>query len=609
MAGKKLYNWGFPESMSPLAIEMDCIRRGGKWKRGDGEMAGEGIGVHFRKGIQLIWPFAEMNRWFDTFIDEFLSDNRTIAVLGPASSGKSFSAAICGLFDYFCFPSCTTGVYCSTTRELLQQRIWGEVVSLHQFALKRYSWLPGVHIESRLRIVTSYESEDGENERNFKNGLLGVPAKSGETYVGLSSFVGLKNKRLRFYGDELSLLPKAFIDAISNLDKNPDFKAVGMGNPKDTTDPLGILAEPSMELGGWDGGIDQDPVSKTWKTRRPKGVCIQFVGTDSPNLDGKLKAPLITQEAIDRDIAFYSKDSLQFTMMNQGMMPRGQGSRRVLTRTSIEKNNAKLPPMWLNSNRTKGASLDAAYRGVGGDRCVLKFWEFGEELTAPDGGEALISALVSQPNASQTKRHIFAVTETLIVPISNKIKDDPENQIALFCMNECIKRGVPPEHFFYDSGMRTALVEAFMRLWSLKTNSVDCGGTPSERPVSYDIDVPCNKFYRKFVSELWFSVRWTVLSGQFRGMTEGEIEELCSREWGIVGNNLTEVEPKSDMKKKTGRSPDEGDCLAVGIEGARQLGFVIRKLKPAKEPESDDRWKRDMKDKSRRFWTSGALSA
>ena len=131
---------------------------------------------------------------------------------------------------------------------------------------------------------------------------------------------------MRVIGDELSLLPPAFIHAISNLDKNPSLKVIGLGNPKDTMDALGMLAEPAPHLGGWDGGIDQTPGTKTWETRRKGGICIQLPGDDSPNLDGKLGCPLITQEAIDRDISFYGTDSVWFSMMDMGRMPRGQGS-------------------------------------------------------------------------------------------------------------------------------------------------------------------------------------------------------------------------------------------------------------------------------------------
>jgi hypothetical protein len=146
----------------------------------------------------------------------------------------------------------------------------------------------------------STDSRDDFNEgdgRDFINGVLGVPVKKGNDYVGLGDFAGMKNKRITLIGDELSLLPPAFIHAISNLDKNVSLKVIGLGNPKDTMDALGMLAEHAAHLGGWDGGIDQTPGTKQWETKRHGGICIQLPGDDSPNLDGKLGCPLITQEA------------------------------------------------------------------------------------------------------------------------------------------------------------------------------------------------------------------------------------------------------------------------------------------------------------------------
>jgi hypothetical protein len=595
--------------MHPLAIEMWCIEKGGSWKRKDGQTAGMGTEYHFREGIKLCWPHMVFHKWLDDFIHEFLI-NRLIGIMGPASSAKSHDAALCGLFYYYCFPYSTTGIYCSTTRELLRQRIWGEVVGLHKRAKKLYEWLPGKLIESRDRIVTSDRDVETDG-RDFRCGLLGVPAKQGESWVGLAAFVGIKNKHVMLFIDECSLIRVPVGDAIANLDSNEDFKCCPLANPRDPTDEFAKICQPADSVGGWDGGIDQQLSSKTIPTKRENGVLLQRVGIDSPNLDGKLGIPLLTQAFIDRQVSFYGKQSLQYTMMCLGMMPRGQGFKRVLTRQDISQHGAKTNPLWQNTSRTKLASLDAAYGGVGGDRPMLKFGEFGDELESAINQDGSLNAdgIVNQSADRPGRQKIFAVTETLIVPIDQKLTVKPEDQIATYCMNECVKRGIPPDHFFFDSGMRTALVQSFMRIWSLKVQSIDCGGAPTDRPVSHDIDVPCKKHYRKFISELWFSVRYIVISGQFRGMTDGEIEEFCSREWGMVGNNLIEVEPKEAMKKKTGRSPDEADAVAILVEGARRLGFVIRKLKPAVEVESDDTWKRDLDKKAKKFWKAGQLLA
>ena len=339
-------------------------------------------------------------------------------------------------------------------------------------------------------------------------------------------------------------------------------------------------------------------------------MCLQLVGSDSPNLDGKLGIPLLTQEQIDRDVAFYGTDSLWYTMMNQGMMPRGQGSRRVITRQMCEKFGARNEPNWLNSVRTKIAFLDAAYRGVGGDRCIFGWLEFGEEIpTLEDLPARLASTMVSQPKPDDQKRKVLHLKETMLVPISNDIKEMPEDQIVAFVMKKCAEVGIPAENFYFDAGMRTSLVQAFGRLWSPTVNSIDFGGKPSERKVSYDIDVFCRDYYFKFVTELWFNVRHVIEANQFRGMTDDVMMEFASREWGPVGNNKIEVEPKEKMKAKTGRSPDLADAVACGVWGAIQRGFIVRRLPGDKRRRLDDhRWKTQLRDKAKAFWNAGQMA-
>jgi hypothetical protein len=579
-------------------VEMQMVQKGGRWKKKTGGLAGMGTEFHFKQVIKHIWPEIVWHRWIHLFVEEYLK-NRTIVAIGPASSGKTHDSAVCLLADYYCFPNETTGIVCSTTKERLEDRVWGEIKRLHKAAIRVRSWLPGHLIEGRQRLVTDDRAEVGEG-RDFRNGLVGVPCRQGNQFTGLGDFIGIKNKRVRLLGDELHLLPRVFVDSISNLDKNPDLKVIGMGNPKDTTDALGVLAEPAADMGGWDSGIDQTPKTKTWRIRRPQGVCIQFVGTDSPNLDGKLGIPLITQEQIDRDVSFYGRDSVWFSMMDQGMMPRGSGSRRVLTRQFCLQHKAMEPPVWLSEKRTRIACLDAAYRAVGGDRCVLMLMEFGPQSSISSlPGNEVIEAIISQRSDTPERDIIIALQSTMIVPIKAGDALTPEDQIVNFTRDICKAKNVPPENFFFDSGMRSSLVSAFARLWSNKTNAIDCGGTASQRKVSANIDVVCKDYYSKFITELWWSVRLSIEAEQFRGMTEEVMMEGCQREWKTVGNNKTEVESKEEMKLKTGRSPDLFDCLAIGIEGARRLGFVIKKLGTVEEKFKDDRWKSDLMKKAR----------
>lgn len=599
-----LYGVYWKNSTHPLEREFLCIQKGGQWINENGTTGGLGMLFHYKAAIQLIWPEIKFHKWNELIMEQYFI-HRTIGVIGAASTGKTNTAALLALMDYYTFPHNTTVICCSTTKERLEDRIFGEIKNLHKRARRKFPHLPGYLIEGRMRIITDDRTSSIEG-RDFRNGIVGVPCKKGETYVGLGDFAGIKNARVRVFGDELSLLPRVFVDAVSNMDKNADLKAMGLGNPKDTVDALGVFCEPSDAEGGWESGIDQEPGTKIWKTRRPDGIAIQLPGTDSPNLDGKLGIPLITQKQIDRDIAFYGRDSVWFTMMNEGKMPRGHGTRRVLTRQMCYKFHALEEAVWADSNQTWIAFLDAAYGGVGGDRCVFGVLRYGQE--APPLDTPLLGNLIRRKDEPVKGRMIMSLEEMLIVPIKNEQGVTPEDQISLFCKKQCESRNIVPDNFFYDAGMKTSLVNSMVRVWAPNVRSIDFGSQPSTRNVSADIRVPCRDYYSKFVTELWYSVRHVVESDQFRGMKEEVMLEGCMRQWQPVAGNKIELEPKDEMKKRVGRSPDLFDALAIGVEGARQRGFVIAKLGSPKFVAENNKWKQELKAQAAKIWQSGNLN-
>ncbi len=569
------YNLAWEPLMTPLSIEMVMIRAGGTIRG-----KGNGLFFHFRRFQELLWPEKQWHRWNILQTECFLQ-YRIIGEMGPASSGKTNSAATNILADYYVWPDCTTVLVSSTEREMLEMRVWGEIKKYHRMAQDQFpDAIPGNLIESRQRIVTDSKFDAIEG-RDFRNGVCGVPCKKGGNYVGLGSYVGIKNKRVRLVADEGHLMPRAYVDAIANLNKNVEFKCLVLGNPKETIDALGAVCEPAAHLGGWDGGIDQTPKTKTWPTRFENGICIQLPGSDCPNMEVPEDVPppypfLITRSAIAADIAFYGKDSLQFTMMDEGRMPRGQGLRRVITRQQCLKFGAMEDPVWKDENRVHIGFLDAAYGAIGGDRCVFGELQFGKDVN---------------------DRQILALVETMLVPVTVTNDEIPEHQIVHFVKGQCDLRRISPENFFFDSTGRGSLMSAFARLWSAYVCGVEFGGRPSERIVSSNIRLTCQEYYFNFVSELWYSVALIIQCGQFRGMTEEVMQEGCMREWGIVGANKIQVEPKDKMKIKTGRSPDLFDALVSGVEGARQRGFVINQV-PAKDTAPrDDLWKRDLKNR------------
>ena len=100
----------------------------------------------------------------------------------------------------------------------------------------------------------------------------------------------------------------------------------------------------------------------------------------------------------------------------------------------------------------------------------------------------------------------------------------------------------------------------------------------------------CDEHYSKFVTELWYSLRYAIEADQIRGLPEDVMNELCMRNWSRVANDKIEAESKEDMKERTRKSPDLGDWAAIILEGARRLGFEISRLSSGLEPATDDEW-------------------
>jgi hypothetical protein len=468
-------------------------------------------------------------------------------------------------------------------------------------AKNRCEDIPGHLIDSKHCFSTDNIQED--EIRDLRNGIIGLACKVNHRFVGLGSYVGIKNKRVRLIADEAQFMTSSFLDSISNLDGNPDFKVVILGNPLDPLDSLGKAAEPK---GGW-SSVGEPAKTTTWPTnfkiKGKEGIAVNLVGTDSPNFDYPQDEPpkfpyLICQSSIDSTVAFYGKQSQQYFTQCVGVMKTGLISRRVINREMCRQFHAHDAVIWATTKRTKIYALDAAYGNIGGDRCVGGRIEFGKDVSG---------------------RVVIEVGFPIIVPVKYQLNGvTAEDQIAEFVRGECEADGIPPQNVFFDSTGRGSLGTAFARTWSADVNPVEFGGNPTTRPVCQDlftIDIKskqrrlklCSEEYSKFVTELWFSVRYGIESDQLRNLPQDVMEEGCQREWKTVKGNKTEIESKVEMKERTGRSPDLFDWLATAVEGARRRGFQISKM-ANEQVNRSDQWMKDLQKKSRALAETGRLN-
>jgi hypothetical protein len=554
---------------NPLLIEAGCIRAGGIWRDGS-KICGKGLLHHYTELQRLIWPEEDEHRWAMLAL-KHLVENRITVFMGPASAGKTHPVSKFALMQYWVRPRKSLTLVSTTEGRGLELRIWGRLKEM--FTKGRERWpneLEGNIIDSKMAITTDDLSQ-GET-RVLTRGIICVPCASSGRDSGISNYIGAKQEYVKLIGDEAQHLGSSFIDAVSNLNANPNFSAHFMGNPKDPADTLGRVAEP---VNGW-RSMPVPEKTAVWKTRFLDGVCVNFVGTDSPNFDFPEdkpdRYPYMTGRRHIRQIgATFGTNHPRYYEQCVGVMRSGLLERRVITRELAEQNGAMLPAVWKGDPRTRIYAVDAAYSGVGGDRCVGGWVEFGLEST----GQMVV--MVHPPT---------------IIPIQILPDKEPEDQIAEHVRADTMSLNISSRDIFYDSTGRGTLGAAFAKVFGAAPPvPVEFGGRATKRPVRHDYyvtDVPngpqrhkrCDEEYLKFVTELWFSVRNLIECRQLRGIPEDVLAEGCLRQYDLVAGGKIEIESKHDEKalERMGRSPDLFDWLATAVEGCRQRGFRIERL-------------------------------
>ena len=563
------YRYGVISSSCPARLELEaiknCLYYGDHWLDKTGKTAGLTLAEHTRRFAKLAWPGFKWHRWSDMLLEE-ICRNDTVAVWGPASSGKTATMAVVMLAWYWAVSDEFTGLVSTTDLLRLELRIFGEIKKRFKAAKERYPWLAGNLIDSRQRITTDAKDLEG---RDFRNGIIGIACKksSGENQ-GLADYAGIKNRFVLLAADEVHTMAPGFLQGAHNLKANNNsgrFVAIYSGNLVDIETPLGEAAEPDC---GWDALPDSE-VSRVYKTKSFGGSSVQFVGKDSPNFDYPAGAEpfpyLIGRKFIERLKHDCGEGSPDFISQAGGTIPRSSLANRVITKEICRKFNAFEPVTWGNEKLTRLYAMDISYTTEHGDRTCGAPLVFGRDI--------------------EGKMRMAFLERTKVYSLSGSQGDTVEEKIAWMAKAELERFDIPIDHLFFDGTGRSSFTAAAMRIIGTSIQPVEFGGRASERPnfigrkhregVDQGELLKCYEVFDKFVTELWFAVRYLIEADQLRALPEDTAKDGYMRLWTLVAGNKMSVESKKDMKKRVNRSPDLFDCAAVACEGARRLGFVI----------------------------------
>lgn len=529
------------------------------------ELGGLGKFGHFKNAVDLWFNAPESKKHFDWHpwaieMAEEACKNNYLAVAGCASSGKTDFAAIWAIINWLALPLETMVLVTSTSLKDSRKRIWG---SVREYFMARPG-LPGKLVDSYGLI--RLEDPTGEYSGSDKCGIALIAAEKKMEKDAVGKLIGFKNSRVILIADELPELSEAILEAAyGNLSRNPFFQLIGLGNPNSHYDAFGSFARPKK---GWASISSED---RRWETDR--GICLRFDGKYSPNImAGETIYPyLLTQDRYDNDARLFGENSATFWRMIRGFWSPTGTSEGVYTESEIIQYKADESTVWYGEP-IPVAALDPSFTN-GGDRSAAVFGHYGKNK---DGLWTLN----------------YDSVEFLREDITDK--NTPRTfQIARQFVDLCLTKGVDPKNVAMDvSGGGGPFADVLTSMWSNQFYRVNFAGKASDQPISvFDQTKSCDRYANR-VTEIWFSGKELIRTGQLKGVFFTLAKEMCARLYISEKSSTSKVrvEPKPLMKARTGESPDIADAAFILLDLCRaRLGMSsvdVAGDKPAKKPHS-----------------------
>lgn len=544
------YGKSWPDGANDLDIELLAF----KWGLSP-ENGGLGKAQHFKNAVNILWPYhSKKNKngfqwhpWAEWMIERACEQNY-LAISGPKSSAKTSTMAMWGLVNWLCAPHETLVLVTTTSVREARKRLWGSIRERYM----QVSGLPGKLIDSMGKIVLNPEEA---GEASDRSSITLVPSSPDKEKEATAKLIGLKNKRVLLIIDEATDVTNSVFEAINNLNANPYFQCVALGNFNSQYDPFGVFSTPKD---GWNS-VTVD--SEEWDTKL--GKCIHLDGLKTPNIEHNDKWPfLLTSKQVKYAIDNEGENSLSFWRFIRSFPAPVGAEEGIYSEADFRKYDVTKEPRWVNQP-TFLAGFDPAFTN-GGDRSVL----------------ALLKCGTSEESGMTISLHSFHYLREDVT------KNEPRNfQIAREVMRVCQQIGVTPDRLAVDAtGAGDPFCDILAELWSQRIVRIKFGERASVLPVSTNNPIKGSDKYTNRVTELWFSGVEYMRSGQLKGIPPDLAKEMSGRKYTTTAGGKVTIEPKRDYKLRLGRSPDLADAFFLGLDLARsRLGLHAGSLVGGKQ--------------------------
>lgn len=517
------YGYKVPVGTPLIALELNAYRDGITVEEG-----GLGAEEHFKKAWRIMWPEYEWSDWVEMLIHAWCT-HKWIWVIGHRRASKTYTGAHCAWLDYNADPFHTLTSLSTVTFEGLKLRMWSDLLRAEETAVVKQPY----KIRSSTNELRVFpETSSRESQEKFQ--IHGMAVQNTQDAAG--RIKGGHAPRRRILLDEAEDMPDVIYDAAGNPMSAPDAKFLALANPIEKVSRFGNEICP---VGGWASVRDTDLF---WFTKNG-GIVLHFDGLQSPNLtqSKKIFTGLLTRADVDETRVRATEDSVEWWSQIRGWPPPDGLVAKIFPSSVIEK--AK-PAIVFDFKTEPCATLDPAFES---DDCVMHFGDKGELRD----GRVAISATES---------------ETLAFKVGEQF-EPKDYQAAHWVIERCKARGIQPKNFIMDrSGGGRGVFAIVQKEWSREIHGIDYGGPATERPLRADEDDKCVDVYKYFVTELWFRGRACCEDGILGGLgkvSPKTAEDLSARRYETKKETQGTVqiaEQKKEMKKRLGRSPDNGDA-------------------------------------------------
>ena len=525
-------------------------------------------GRHFHDAAKLIWspnlfscePEATRQVW------TALDNSSGIIIMGGASMSKTYGCGGYYMLEWLADPEYTTVKVLGPSEDHLQDNLFSHLVELHRSSAiplpgKIGDLFIGLDLRQRRSSISGVIVPVGKRPAGRLQGTKRFPRRHPHPIHGSLS-------RLRILLDEAENIPQGIWSDIDNVLANSEgqsgLKIACAYNPKDSSLPLGVRAEPPA---GWRTfNLEKD---YEWVSNRGWRV-IRLDGERSENVvQNRIIFPgLQTREGLNR-LAQSSggRSSASYFTFGRGAYPQEGSAFTIIPQSVINKLVAEV--VWLEG-QSRASGFDLALEGGaksihgGGLWGLATGLKYPKSIEFPNGLEINFTDAKGRP----ASRNVLQLIELKVLDRGDSVKMARTMKLSGQTF------GTKPGWVCCDrTGHGQGVYDIAKEIWSPELIGINFSEASTHTKILAEDDQFCDQLYDRIVTEVWFALaRWAEFDiVKIHPDLDAAVllAQVGARQFKPGLKNR--VESKREYRDRTNQeSPDEADAFTLLVHAVRK---------------------------------------